>query len=469
VLFLFCQSGKGKEVIFIVSLQENINEVAYRVLLLHFIDSPMGKGKSQAIINYANSGMFDDESSKRLLIIVPTKAEQDRFVNNCHGFTKPKKTPFRQSVKELLKEGRNIITTHALCVLFDDEVREILANGEYRYTLVIDEQPNCIRDIVRAVPKNYQDGDGSPIPLIEYFSRKDIQIAEKQGMITVDKMTNRISWVNSCQYDNGVYMSLKHYTEIADLYNFGTSKDGNINTIIALIKKELFLAFTEVFICSYMLKGSLLENYCDYYHLAYDYYHVENFNFTKGYQFEYPRGLERLSIVMDKSLLTEKTLSKYAFANDKKFNKGTLVKTLACKFRSFREKYKVKTDKLIFTTFKDYQKDLCANRKYVPKSCYLPCNTKATNEYRESLFVGYLCNRFFNQNMVNFMRLNGIAFDDDLFALSELLQFIWRSNIRVTDSDSIITVYVPDKRMRKLLVEFIHNGLAEQNVIGQVA
>ena len=47
-----------------------------------------------------------------------------------------------------------------------------------------------------------------------------------------------------------------------------------------------------------------------------------------------------------------------------------------------------------------------------------------------------------------------LKFDNDNYALSELLQFIWRSNVRMADSDNPVYVWVPNKRMRKLLRDF---------------
>ena len=48
--------------------------------------------------------------------------------------------------------------------------------------------------------------------------------------------------------------------------------------------------------------------------------------------------------------------------------------------------------------------------------------------------------------------MNGIAVDGDGYALSEMLQFIWRSAIR---DGKEIWVYIPSIRMRSLLKEWI--------------
>ena len=52
----------------------------------------------------------------------------------------------------------------------------------------------------------------------------------------------------------------------------------------------------------------------------------------------------------------------------------------------------------------------------------------------------------------NFFLQHGIAVDEDGYALSEMLQFIWRSAIR---DGKEIWIYVPSIRMRGLLERWI--------------
>ena len=66
--------------------------------------------------------------------------------------------------------------------------------------------------------------------------------------------------------------------------------------------------------------------------------------------------------------------------------------------------------------------------------------------------VAYIANRFIDPNVLKFFMDKGIEIDCDHFALSEMLQFIWRSAIR---DDMPITVYIPSKRMRDLFIKWI--------------
>ena len=62
-----------------------------------------------------------------------------------------------------------------------------------------------------------------------------------------------------------------------------------------------------------------------------------------------------------------------------------------------------------------------------------------------------------NPFKVSFWKAQGIVIDTDNWALNELIQFLWRSNLRVTDSKLSVNVYIPSERMRGLLEAWINN------------
>ena len=61
-------------------------------------------------------------------------------------------------------------------------------------------------------------------------------------------------------------------------------------------------------------------------------------------------------------------------------------------------------------------------------------------------------NKYFNPCIKNFLLSKGIEVNEDGYALSEMLQFLWRSGIR---EGKHITVYIPSSRMRHLLKNWI--------------
>ena len=69
--------------------------------------------------------------------------------------------------------------------------------------------------------------------------------------------------------------------------------------------------------------------------------------------------------------------------------------------------------------------------------------------------VAYLVNKYWNPFVKSFFTSKGIAVDEDAYALSEMLQFIWRSAIR---DGKPINWYVPSSRMRHLLEKWIEEN-----------
>jgi hypothetical protein len=122
----------------------------------------------------------------------------------------------------------------------------------------------------------------------------------------------------------------------------------------------------------------------------------------------------------------------------------------------------VRSDSFLFTTFNAYKNLLRSNGRHYPSlRRFLPCNTKATNSYQNCTGVAYLCNRFFDVTCTKFLEQRAKAennpellFNNDNYALSELVQFVWRSNVRVREACQPVYVWIPDRRMRTLLQDF---------------
>ena len=67
--------------------------------------------------------------------------------------------------------------------------------------------------------------------------------------------------------------------------------------------------------------------------------------------------------------------------------------------------------------------------------------------------IAYMVNRFADPNITKFFASKDVSIDAQAYALSEMLQWIWRSAIR---DDKPINLYIPSKRMRELLINWIN-------------
>ena len=79
-------------------------------------------------------------------------------------------------------------------------------------------------------------------------------------------------------------------------------------------------------------------------------------------------------------------------------------------------------------------------------------NAKATNNFRERQVLAYCVNIFMQPNEKQYLVGNGVNVLEDKYALSVMIQWIWRSAIR---DGKEIWIYIPSKRMRTLLQKWI--------------
>ena len=96
-----------------------------------------------------------------------------------------------------------------------------------------------------------------------------------------------------------------------------------------------------------------------------------------------------------------------------------------------------------------------AKKKYSVRnyaSAFCACNARATNEYSSRHHLAYLINVFDNPFVISWFKEHGVTVDNNTFALSQLLQWIWRSAIR---NGEPVDLYLPSSRMRRLLMNWL--------------
>jgi hypothetical protein len=114
---------------------------------------------------------------------------------------------------------------------------------------------------------------------------------------------------------------------------------------------------------------------------------------------------------------------------------------------------KVKSKDILWTTYKDYKTKLSG--KGYSKN-FLSCNARATNDYKDKSVIAYCVNIFLNPMIKQFFNNKDVSVMEDNFALSEMLQFIWRSAIR---EGKEIHLYIPSQRMRNLLLNWLESDI----------
>jgi hypothetical protein len=122
-----------------------------------------------------------------------------------------------------------------------------------------------------------------------------------------------------------------------------------------------------------------------------------------------------------------------------------------------RHHAKVPSAKVGWTTFKDFRGKLSGPR-YTDDSCFISINARASNDYADREAMIYLANRFSNPALLKYLKAKGVEMEEDLWALSEMLQWLWRGCIRKCPREPLspdMHVFIPSYRMRHLFKAWI--------------
>lgn len=407
---------------------------------INIVDAIMGAGKSQSAINFMNEA----DDSKKFIYITPYTDEVDRIVAACTSkhFKQPikynEKAPKILSFKDLLNKGTNIATTHALFHLFDDEIIDLCYSQNY--TLIMDE----VTDVVEPY----------------YIEKTDLELL-LENLVTVEE-NGLLKWrTDQLNYNGSKFDQEKRLCEIGCLAMYGNS------LMLWMFPVKIFRAFRESYILTYMFHAQMQKYYYDFYGLKYKYLYIEGnsldtYRFTETKQtYKHKYDYRKLVTIFDDKKLNmigdaETALSKGWYERNKN---NILIKQLKNNtFNYFTNKLTVydngnwiksNSDNNLWTTFKDYQKQV-SGKGYAKG--YIPSNLRATNEYRNRTTAAYLVNKYFNPLIKRFFEKNGVEVNEDDYAVSEMLQWIWRTGIR---DGKHITVYIPSRRMRELLISWI--------------
>lgn len=217
---------------------------------------------------------------------------------------------------------------------------------------------------------------------------------------------------------------------------------------------DIFKAFKEVYILTYMFKGQIQRYYFDMNDVEYEYKSTTTCDY--GYKlcdYKEMNGARYKDLIhIYEGKLND--IGKKSTALSKswydKANKKEVMKQLKNNTENYYQNIiKGKSKDNIYTTFEDYKPQI--KGKGYTKG-FIPCNSRATNEYKEKINCAYLINRYYNPMINRFFTDKGVKIEEDTWALSELIQWLFRSAIR---ENKEINLYIPSSRMRSLLKEWL--------------
>jgi len=401
---------------------------------IKIVDSIMGSGKSQMAIQMMNEDVESD-----FIYITPYLDEIRRIKQNCTNrkFTEPKEDRKNRiysktkSLKELLKSGSNIATTHSLFKLVDKGTEEILQATNY--TLILDE----VMDVVQQIPISKAD------QTVLFENSNILQVDENNRVILGGGAEKYIS------EGNGKFAELIHMSKLGRLFKF--------QNIIILweFPIEVFKYFKNVYILTYLFDGQIQKYFFDFYDVKYDKFTIIK-NSDKYELVDHSSELdkERIKFISSKINIYEGKLNSIG-ARDNSFSYSWYkrldsdIKEIITNniYNYLKNINKAKSRDCLWTSFKEFNLNVPSFKR-----AFIVHNTRATNEYSDTHTLAYCVNRYISPFLVNYFKGKDISINQDVYALSEMLQWIFRSRIR---NDEEVNIYIPNTRMRNLLKKYL--------------
>lgn len=406
---------------------------------IEIVDAPMGVGKTEGIIHW----MLSNPNNKYLYVSPMLTEVEERIPVACAAldFTFPNTNEHRTKSEHLLsliKQGQNIAFSHSL---FTDLTREHLLHiKRQQYTLIIDEEVSLIE------------------PYSGRYSRGDITSLENAGHIKVEEDNlGRVVWLWDNMEDNTQYSQLRKLCNVDMLYCSKRSRD----IMVVQLPVALVESSSRTIILSYLFKGSVMESFLKL-------KGIDVVPFTEITLMKDPNSIREQA----RKLITFCSLP--SIAPIKKWNMSSSwysinatpeqLKKIGLSVRNICRKEG--RENIILTMPKDstkrYENNNKPNIRYalhkdIPSDeVFLYCGARATNLYDTKSVAIHAYNRYINTVVKAYLQDYGTELDcipdDNQFALSEMIQWLWRTRIR---KDLPISVYVLSNRMENLLKDWL--------------
>ena len=443
-------------------------------------DSPCGSGKTSAMIWKINNE-FEDE---KIFYVTPYLDEVNRVIKNCkkRHFVEPHISKVvledgteiwnkSNALLDLVRRGRNICTTHALLSNISDELIEALRSGNY--VLILDE--------VFEVVKEYKSSSwGKVRPTSEERARNDIKkvmdMFIHHGAVTIDENTMAVVWhqdkADEAKVEQDRYEDVIRMAKRGLLYYISNS------IVYWSFPIELFRdIFSQTYILTFMFEGQIQAAYYRYHGLRYEKWHpikdivngefVYTVHLTTDDEFErsWIRSVRnRIEIVEKESInrigskyydngwqMTSLSWTWFQRELEKENGIGE-IEVLGRNAQNFFNNVAIDKDagSRMWAVFLDAQESIMKGNPLLSKNGFVPIGTRAVNDFADRTALAYMVNRYYQPYIKTFFSKRDVKIDEDYWALSDLVQWVWRSNIRVTEIYEMITYKKKSKKNKKI-------------------
>ena len=419
---------------------------------VEILDSIMGSNKTNRVLDW-----IDSNPNERYLYISPLLSEVDntsRLATNLKhvSFEFPSTDEYDTKTDDLLSKlevGANISCTHSLYLSMTEKHLDLIE--KFEYIVIIDEEVGVIDAF-----KKYSTDD-----LAYLNSNGDIEISDEDGMI---------SWVGAELGKKAKYKQFYNLCKAKAVY--ATKRSDTM--LVTQMPVELFTRAKRVIIMTYMFNGNVLAIFLK---LKKD--KVVPYTEVKPTQIDKQEIRELIDLKpLDRKLLK---LSMSVYGYDKMDKKGfDLISNyirstgLSVGAKAIDTMYtlpkavspvEVKSGKRVaprgYLTYKTEVLDedgvVVLDGKGKPKTednyCWLHSGCRATNKYAYKWYLVHCYDRHPNLSVETYLKEYGCPVDKNVFALSEMLQWIWRSRIR---KGECIVLAIPNTRMHNLFLDWLN-------------
>ena len=418
------------------------------------VDAPMGKGKTSWAIEYMNK-LGKDPFRSKVVYITPYLDEVKRVKDSVNTIDliepelkyKDGKSTKLTHLKDLLKVGADIISTHAMFRNVDDEIIDLLNN--IGYILILDEVFQVIENI--KIKKN------------------DLKLLlSSEWIVPVEENKKGLyKWnYGVAPNDDTDFEYIKGYADTKNLYIF------NNTALYWTFPSNVFKLFRSVYILTYLFEAQIQSYYYKLHNIEYTTMTIDYINGSyelveclDNYDLDFKNKMKKLINVYEGDLNVNYLPKKNHKERERTYLSSSWFKKrdkVSMKEKSilknnmdnyFRNICNAKADNRLWTTYKSSQDDL-KGKRYSKQ--FLSYTTRATNQYKHIENMAFMLNLFMNPNEVNYFIGQNVKINEELLAISDMLQWIFRSSIR---DNKPINIYIPSLRMRNLLSDWLNNNL----------
>lgn len=411
--------------------------------MIYVCDAIMGSGKSQSAITYMN-----EHPERKFIYVTPYLTEATRIRDGCPAlkFVEPSNAYEKYNhskifhTLELVKAGRNVTTTHQAFRSYPPELLSEIRDAEY--TIIIDEAVNILEEFE--------------------VSQADLDILEECGFIK--KAENRYE-KGEREYKGEAFDELIRMLDCRDLI-VGYDEDGTKKQMFWILPPELFTCAKDIFVLTFLFDGQHMRQMFDMYGLEYERINVARdgdvyrFSKTEKYVPDYVKDIVGNIRIVDGGRINKVGDAENAFSkNWVKTHKDQVEQTKKNLHNLYSVRWKGRpVENRLWGTY-NCGKEKFKGRGYTNN--FLVYNQRASNDWRNCDMLAYLANVYMSVPMKVFYRENGLVVDEEMFALSVMIQWIWRSAIR---DGKPIDLYLPSSRMRRILKNWMNSLMEEVNL-----